>query len=339
MPRARTPVRSRQPPIFTRRTQATRARRRRRLMCALIAVAAAVGIGLLLAGRNDGSAATPPARAMPDVLTLAAGNAVIARIRTGRYVRAGRIQTRAVLRLVSAVLPETSTSVAGRVEMTYAYDAAATAARAGRLGVRGGRVAAVRRTISTRIQAPVRRQQQANTCEAAALSILLSTLGRAEPESRIQRALPTSGTQDPQGTGAARIWGDPDRGYVGRPNGGGTAGGFGVYPAPVRATAAGFGVRLRDLTRLSPSAVYASLLAGHAVMAWVGLSDGPTSTWTSPQGRAITVNFGEHTVVLHGIRDDGAILVSNPLRGTRETWSPATFERMWDLLGRRAVGT
>ena len=53
-------------------------------------------------------------------------------------------------------------------------------------------------------------------------------------------------------------------------------------------------------------------------MAWVGLSDGPYGRWRSPRGRTIQVNFGEHTVVLKGIRADGSIRVVNPLEGTRE---------------------
>ena len=72
-------------------------------------------------------------------------------------------------------------------------------------------------------------------------------------------------------------------------------------------------------------------------MVWVGLSAGPYGEWTSPRGRRIRVNFGEHTVVLHGIREDGSLLVSNPLEQTREVWDRGKFERMWELLGRRAL--
>ena len=73
-------------------------------------------------------------------------------------------------------------------------------------------------------------------------------------------------------------------------------------------------------------------------MAWVGLSDGPYGEWRSPRGRNVRVNFGEHTVVLTGMRGDGRIRVVNPLEGTRELWTRQRFETMWARLGNRALG-
>lgn len=39
------------------------------------------------------------------------------------------------------------------------------------------------------------------------------------------------------------------------------------------------------------------------------------------------VNFGEHTIGLHGIAADGTLEVSNPLRGTRERLTPGRSRR------------
>lgn len=146
-----------------------------------------------------------------------------------------------------------------------------------------------------------------------------------------------SGPPDPITTGASTVWGDPDRGFVGRVDGGGTAGGFGVYPRPVVAAARRLRVKLTNLTGAAPEAIYRRLLSGRAVIAWVGLGDGPYDTWQTPAGKTITVNLNEHTVVLRGINQDGTISVSNPLHGTAETWSRQQFEAMWQLLGRRAL--
>lgn len=324
---------------------AARSRRRRRVrLLALVCVLAVAAGAVLWAGRGDRPAtpalATAPDRPVPaGDLVITAGRSTLGRVATARYVRDGHIDAGALRHAVAAIVPATSTATRDRARITYTYDEDATVASALRRGRRGGTVAASRRVLAARIAAPVRRQQQRNTCEAAALSILLSTVGRDVPEGRLQSALPTSGPLDPQGTGSTRLWGDPERGYVGRPDGGGAAGGFGVYPGPIVATARRFGVRLRDLTGRPPQAVYDALREGRAVMAWVGLSDGPVGTWTSPQGRPVTVNFGEHTVVLHGIDTDGSVLVSNPLEGMSETWSKEKFERMWELLGRRALAT
>lgn len=227
----------------------------------------------------------------------------------------------------------------GRIRVQYLR--AKTAERALALQPLGGRIEASRRTVSARMPAPAVQQERRNTCESAALHILLSAYGKQVSQSALQAALPVSGSLDPVdgAAGVLPVWGDPDLGYVGRPDGGGVAGGFGVYPGPIIRVAKRFGVTVEDLSGRDAAAVYARLRQGRAVMAWIGLSDGPYARWTSPQGKAIRVNFGEHTVVLHGIDVNGAVEVSNPLEGTRERWTPSQFEALWNRLGHRAIAT
>lgn len=241
-------------------------------------------------------------------------------------------------RLVARTVPARAELRRGRAVIVVRNDRAAVAREIGALGREGGSVRVPRRPVASRIDAPLIAQAQRNTCESAALAVLLAAAGTPIDQSRLQRALPRSGPADPQGVGPDRVWGDPDLGYVGRADGGGDAGGFGVYPGPVRRVAARFGTDLDDLTGVPARRVYERLLQGRAVMAWVGLSDGPAGEWRSPSGRRIRVNFEEHTVVLRGIAPDGSVRVSNVLKGTAETWSRERFESMWRLLGRRALG-
>jgi len=133
------------------------------------------------------------------------------------------------------------------------------------------------------------------------------------------------------------LWGDPARGFVGRAEGGGPAGGYGVYEGPIRRLARRGGLVLRDLSRQRPRAVYRSLLRGRPVMVWVGLSDGPFKSWRTPSGRMVTGNFGEHTVLLTGLAGN-RVDVNDPLSGRRLRWTRAQFELMWGRLGRRALG-
>lgn len=212
-------------------------------------------------------------------------------------------------------------------------------------GPAAARVAAARssvvslpsRAVSASIAAPVVGQRLRDNCETAALEVLLATTGVRVGQLTLQRGLTRSGPLDPQGAPDTPVWGDPDEGYVGRADGTGSWGGFGVYPGPVVRLAARYGRRLRDFTGMPASTVYRQLLGGRAVMAWIGLGDGPYRAWTSPTGKPIRVNLNEHTVVLTGVRADGSLELVNVLQGTREVWSKARFEQAWALLGNRAV--
>jgi uncharacterized protein YvpB len=189
-------------------------------------------------------------------------------------------------------------------------------------------------TISVR---PVR-QVLHNDCEATALSMLLAAAGVRAGQLELQERLPRSGPLDPEPVAGSALfrWGDPEQGFVGRPAGGGTEGGFGVYEPPVRGLASRYGVRLVDLHGRSFSALRAAVLAGHPVLAWVGLAPGPYLSWLTPSGRKITVNLNEHAILLVG-GGDGYLLVNNPLTGRRERWTDALFSARWNLLGRRAL--
>jgi uncharacterized protein YvpB len=246
---------------------------------------------------------------------------------------AERIDT-ALQRQIASVARERQ----AQATITYRTDFEATARRARRASAETGSVAVVRRPIASTIAVPIVRQRLRNNCESAALEALLAAKGAWVPQLRVQAMLPRSGPLDPIGQGTDRVWGDPDRGFVGRPDGGGTAGGFGVYPTPVRAVARELGVPLVDLSGASVRRVLQRVLRGRPVIAWIGLSDGPYGSWRTPLGRTVRVNFGEHTVVLRGVNRDGSVRVMNPLQGTSETWTPAEFEAKWDLLDRRAVG-
>ena len=244
-----------------------------------------------------------------------------------------------MLAQVSRNVPQQATIDRGPARITVRYARGAAVAAAMRTVSAGGdtRVRAI--PISARVPAPVVKQERRNTCESAALHILMATIGKAVRQRTLQEALPTSGGLDPVVQNGVKIWGDPEVGYVGRPDGGGVAGGFGVLVGPVKQAASAFGVELEDLTGRSASVVYRRLLSGRAVMAWIGLSEGPYGAWTSPEGKPVKVNFGEHTVVLHGIDAQGNVEVSNPLEGTRERWTEDEFELLYDRLGLRALTT
>ena len=325
--------RRRRPTFSRRRRQVRRFRVLVLVAIAVVGLATWLILGVALSGSSS--------KTEPDStrsIVLLEGERQIGRVNVP--ADGSSASAREIRRQVAELTPTRATRRSGRARIVYRYDRASSAQRVLNAAIAGKPAALVaRRPVAASIATEVVAQAQRNTCESAALSILLSSLGVIIAQERLQRMLPVSGTADPIGDGTARVWGDPDRGFVGRPDGGGVAGGFGVYPGPIASVARRLDVPLVDMTGASPKHIYERLLSGRAVMAWIGLSDGPFGEWRSPSGKAIRVNFGEHTVVLRGIRLDGRIDVVNPLKGTEETWTASEFELLWNRLGRRALST
>jgi uncharacterized protein YvpB len=180
------------------------------------------------------------------------------------------------------------------------------------------------------------RQKYHNDCEATALSMLLATAGVNRSQDQLLHRLPRSRPTDPRyEPDGAMVWGDPQRGFVGRVDGGGTAGGYGVYERPILTLARRY-VPAENLTGRPLAVLLDRLRHGRAVMAWVGLSAGTARRWVTPQGRTVAADLGEHVLLLVGYQH-GAIIVNDPLTGSRQTISPANFAAIWRRLGRRAV--
>ena len=301
-----------------------------------IAASAAIGATVLVA--VAGSDRTSRAPVQRQLLLRSAGH-LLAKLSVPQGPRDGVSQRARLASAVTRALPATGIVRTGRAHIEYRNDRDAALRAAEGLGSDGGVVEVSRRPVASVIGAPASGQVERNDCEATALSILLETVGVHTGQRELQAGIARSGPLDPQGLGANEIWGDPELGFVGRPDGGGVAGGFGVYQRPVAKLARRYGRALGDLSGAPARSIYRRLLEGHAVMAWVGLSRGPYGHWRSPAGRPISVNFGEHTVVLVGVHRDGTLRVVNPLHGTRESWRRNDFESMWSLLGRRALTT
>lgn len=310
-----------------------------RIARALVVLSAlAIVVAMLPTGGHHVAPGPPPPPA-PGALDVRTAGTSLGHIELRGYVRGGQLDHAALSSAVARVVPHEKAVRRGAARIVYRYDVAGALRDAGRVTLPGRTLEVRARALAAEVAAPVVPQALRNDCEATALQVLLATVGTRVDQRRLQAELPRSGPLDPVDRGPVQVWGDPERGFVGRADGGGAAGGFGVYQGPIRALAGAHGHRLGDLTGGDPAAVYQRLLEGHAVMVWVGLSDGPYGHWRSPEGRLVGVNFGEHSVVLTGMRRDGGLTVVNPLQGTREVWTKGDFVRRWGLLGRRALTT
>jgi uncharacterized protein YvpB len=307
-------------------------RRRATAVGAILAIAA--GTALVLSNAGGSAPTADPAQsaaAQDQVLRLELDGRTLAERPTSRLT-APRSQA-----ALTQLAPASSTLRRGRATIrlrTDREDLALDIHRA--IAAGGGTVVVPQEPVASSIRLPVVKQTLQDDCEATSLSMMLNFAGKQVDQLTLQDQVAHSAPLDPQQGPEGEIWGDPSRGFVGRADGGGPAGGFGVYQGPIAALARRHGVVLRDLSHRSPQDIYRTLLLGRPVMAWVALSEGPYASWHSPAGKAVTVNYGEHAVVLSGVTE-GDVTVNDPLSGQRLQWSKGQFESMWASLGRRAL--
>lgn len=224
----------------------------------------------------------------------------------------------------------------GNLRQTFVVDREMLRERLAAVGGRASVVEVPQETVASRLDVPIIQQAYRNNCETAALSMLLSSAGVEQDQRVLQREITKAPPLDPETNAEGQeVWGDPSQGFVGRYDGGGPAGGFGVFEQPVLELASRWADPL-SLSGQAPQAIYHRLLAGHAVMTWIGLSDGPYESWQSPEGNKVTVNFGEHTVLLTGLARN-RIFVNDPIDGLKKIWSKEEFEAKWALLDQRAI--
>lgn len=187
------------------------------------------------------------------------------------------------------------------------------------------------RVVRIAIDLPVLRQAYRNNCETAALSIALR--GKVD-QVRLQDELPVSQPLNPVAGTAGDIWGDPDKGFVGRVEGGG----FGVFEGPLARLGRRYDKGTRPLATRSFDAILNQVREGRPVILWAALGSSVPKTWTTPDGTLVRADFSEHTIVLAGVSPAG-VVVHDPWTGERRLDPAAALRERWIRLGRRAVVT
>lgn len=177
------------------------------------------------------------------------------------------------------------------------------------------------------------------SCEEASLRMALAAEGIQTTDAQILSLIGIDWSPATYGASGLR-WGDPYTSFVGNPSGSEVAlTGYGTY-YPTIAKAAGQlgGTVLNSGEGISPADVYAAILAGHPVVAWV------TFGWVVPQrsdyvaydGRTIPyAGPVEHAVTVTGV-DATHVYINNP-DTSREVVSKGVFEAAYGTYNDMAV--
>jgi uncharacterized protein YvpB len=200
-------------------------------------------------------------------------------------------------------------------------------------------------TPTTRVLAvPWHHQAHALSCEAAALKMALEYLGINKDELTLITAMGRD-SRLPVRDAKGRIlrWGDPNRAYVGNPDGKIGVTGYGVYYVPVARAAAAEGAYVLAAGSglygrgVAPAAVYQAVLDGHPVVAWISnrYVKAPLAAYSSFGGAKVDYTLTEHAVTVVGVRPD-AVLINDPWFG-RAWHSKAQFESAYATFADMAV--
>lgn len=177
------------------------------------------------------------------------------------------------------------------------------------------------------------------SCEESALRMALASEGIQTTDAQVLALIGVDGSGAYYDSSGLR-WGDPYTSFVGDPNGSEVAlTGYGTYyPTIARAATLLGGQVLRAGEGITPADVYAAILAGHPVVAWV------TYQWVVPQRADYTATDGrlipyagpvEHAVTVVGVTPT-EVYVNNPDSGP-EVISKATFEAAYATYNQMAV--
>jgi len=190
------------------------------------------------------------------------------------------------------------------------------------------------------LDVPLHHQEQAATCEVAALEMALAGRGIATDERSLLALAGVDGRAPVvDAAGAIARWGDPNAAFVGDPDGSPPAHtGYGVYAAPIARAAAGSGAAVSAAgTGIGPPAIYAAVESGHPVVAWVtnDYRAEPLSTWRAWDGAEVGYSLREHAVAVIGVTPT-LVLLNDPYYGQR--WhTRAEFEASYSTFGDMAV--
>jgi uncharacterized protein YvpB len=183
-------------------------------------------------------------------------------------------------------------------------------------------------------------QDQPVTCELASLKMALRFRGISTDETSLLAltgvdARPAETAAD----GTVLRWGNPNRSFVGDPAGRmSDFAGYGTYAGPIaRAAAAEGATVLAAGTGVPASALYAAVLAGHPVVAWI-TSDYQRHrlrTWIAWDGTAVSYTMAEHAVLVIGVTPT-MVIINDPWWG--QLWrSRSTFEAAYATFDGMAV--
>lgn len=181
---------------------------------------------------------------------------------------------------------------------------------------------------------PLDYQDQALSCEAAALKMALAGKGVTVSERDIMNLVGYDRTPH-----RGNVWGDPDSAFVGLITGKQNTTGYGVNWGPIAKAAR----QWRPATAFSgwkPAQLSAEIAKGNPVVIWGVVGKAYADPWKTPSGKTVKAWKGEHVRTVVGyigpVDAPTAFVINDPYVG-RITWTTATLTSNWATFGNSGV--
>lgn len=191
------------------------------------------------------------------------------------------------------------------------------------------------------LNVPLYRQTHAFTCNITATAMALSYKGAASSEMGVYGGIAKDPTACEKSGDTITYWGNPNSGYVGNIDGGGSCGGYGVHWGPVSAYISSRGVSNSVRRGWNVAALAQEVEKGNPSIVWWqnGWASAYWKYWDSPGGRVSALN-GMHSEVVVGFigpsSNPSHIITNDPWRG-RRTLTTGQFNALWGWFGNTAV--
>jgi uncharacterized protein YvpB len=188
------------------------------------------------------------------------------------------------------------------------------------------------------LNVPLIYQERKFECNTTAAAMVLNYFGINKTKEEVFAEIPKETALYDHNL---KIWGDPQKGYVGDIDG--NERGYGIHWEPIAKYISQFR-QTRVITHGTTAEVIKEITAGHPVMVWWqnGRSTPNIDIWHTVDGKEVRTVNGMHTEVAKGfigtLDHPTHILLSDPWRGEHKV-TIAEFERLWAYYDNSAVVT
>lgn len=203
-------------------------------------------------------------------------------------------------------------------------------------------------TVSTPIPLPTKAliyveeyiQKYPLSCEAAATSAAMRSLGFKVTEDQVLQNLLFDQTPREVDASGNIKWGDPYAGFVGDYKGIFHKTGYGVYAPPIADAVKNLGGKADSYQQLTLPEAYMLLNENKLLIVWVPtrFEEETVNYWTTPSGKKIPWIQHEHAMVLRGYdTSTNTVYLMDVYTGKYQTRSVGEFIRGWGYLDNQAV--